>query len=191
MILVGVAAIDRQSRVSCALAAHGEGIGLGERKPFRQTRQPAWVRENWAVGRGYDGVKPRQLPPPEKLEIKFYYMADCQKPEWAGVTRPNIFMPRRASRLTLELTEVRVQRLQDISDEDALAEGVNTDNPLSRPCLSWSPYQVTDLRWRYLLLWEHINGKGTARENPWVWTLSFTVHQQNIDAFLKAREAAT
>lgn len=90
--------------------------------------------------------------------------------------RPAIFMPRQASRILLEVTEVRVQRLQDISEADALAEGVysvqcndlGTEVPYYR-----SLHEPRDL---YRMLWDSINGKtpGAAwADNPWVWVVSF------------------
>lgn len=93
--------------------------------------------------------------------------------------RPAIFMPRAASRITLEITEVRVERLQDISDADAKAEGAD--------CLKWSGIEGTaaDLidwplkevsnphRNGFAVLWESINGDGSWAANPWVWVVSF------------------
>jgi hypothetical protein len=77
--------------------------------------------------------------------------------------RPSIFMPRWASRITLEITDVRVQRLQDISETDAQAEGAVP-----------SFYQ-TATPWRdgFGSLWESINGDDSWAANPWVWALSF------------------
>ena len=93
----------------------------------------------------------------------------------AGVTptwwkRPAIFMPRWASRITLEVTSVRVERLQDISEADALAEGVTDDGSL-----------VTDLAGNdrggafaaFATLWEVINGADSWDDNPWVWVVEF------------------
>ena len=80
--------------------------------------------------------------------------------------RPSIFMPRWASRITLEITEVRVQRLQEIDADDALAEGVDTtpDN-LGR----FDPVIA------YRNLWDSINAKRGFgwNVNPWVWALTF------------------
>jgi hypothetical protein len=79
--------------------------------------------------------------------------------------RPSIHMPRWASRLTLEVTDVRVQRLQDISEEDARAEGVS---PLQMDLGSFRP--------AFEGLWDSINGKVYPwSSNPWVWVVSFRV----------------
>ena len=77
-----------------------------------------------------------------------------------GKCRPSIFMPRWASRLTLEITGVRVERLKDISNEDCFAEGLPADT--TKGNRTW-----------YGDLWEEINGKGSWDANPWVWVVSF------------------
>lgn len=79
--------------------------------------------------------------------------------------KPSIHMPRRASRITLEITEVRVQRLQDISEEDAVAEGA----PLKNSPASF----LTSHKRGFAELWESINGAGSWDANPWVWALTF------------------
>ena len=81
--------------------------------------------------------------------------------------RPSIFMPRWASRITVEVTEVRVQRVQGITAEDAIAEGVNEENVYCEK----HPRAVC----AYALLWDHINEKrGFGWDvNPWVWAVSF------------------
>jgi hypothetical protein len=91
-------------------------------------------------------------------------------PRWT----PSIFMPRWASRITLEIVNVRVERLQDISEEDAKSEGVEFLSGL------WRDYQLKTLdhfesaRESYQSLWNSINGKKHPwKENPWVWVLTF------------------
>ena len=69
-------------------------------------------------------------------------------------------MPRHASRITLEVTGVRVERLQDISEADAIAEGVYTDPA----CPAYDAYAQ---------LWDEINGLGSWEANPWVWVVGF------------------
>jgi len=73
-------------------------------------------------------------------------------------------MPRRFSRITLELTAVRVERLQDISDGDCLAEGIQ--ELYNRSSGQQSPREV------YAALWDSINGHGSWSANPWVWALT-------------------
>lgn len=83
-----------------------------------------------------------------------------------GPWRPSIFMPRWASRITLELTDVRVQRLQDISEEDAKAEGITEPMPI----MGTRGYVAA-----FSYLWDSINGKRYpwTDSNPWVWALTF------------------
>jgi hypothetical protein len=91
--------------------------------------------------------------------------------------RPAIFMPRAASRIDLEITGVRVERLQDISEEDCYAEGIDTEgaayNEGENYVNAGSP--VPAARWAYNTLWEDINGKGPCHweANPWVWVVEF------------------
>ena len=84
--------------------------------------------------------------------------------------KPSIHMPRWASRLTLTVTDVRVERLNDISEDDAFEEGVTrADVPLA----TW--------RASYRTLWNSLHGPGAWDANPWVAAISFTVSRGNID----------
>jgi hypothetical protein len=75
--------------------------------------------------------------------------------------RPSIFMPRWASRITLEIVGVHIERLKDISNEDYFAEGLPADT--TKCNRTW-----------YGDLWEEINGKGSWDANPWVWVVTFS-----------------
>jgi len=96
--------------------------------------------------------------------------------------RPSIFMPRWASRLTLEITGVRVERLQDISEADAQAEGIERVGG-EFSCTPWRNYRIgrpDEMRSHcaarsrsYMTLWESINGPGSWAANPWVWVVEF------------------
>lgn len=97
--------------------------------------------------------------------------------------KPSIHMPRWASRLMLEITGVRVERLQDISEEDASAEGCFT------PEASYAQNGPRAGMINYKWIWQSINGEASWNANPWVWALTFKVHQQNVDELLKARAA--
>lgn len=95
--------------------------------------------------------------------------------------KPSIFMPRRASRLLHEVTAVRIERLQDITEADALAEGIEAlRNPATgEEVFTWPggmaapPEAFKSARAAYLVGWESINGDGSAAKNPWVWVISF------------------
>ncbi len=98
--------------------------------------------------------------------------------------RPSIFMRRAASRLTLEVLSVRVERLQDITDEDARAEGVEHFYPADFGTGGWKNYGQTEFagdhvsyfvtaRESFASLWDSINGPGAWDANPWVWVTSF------------------
>jgi hypothetical protein len=86
--------------------------------------------------------------------------------------RPSIFMRRWMSRLVLEITDVRIERLNDISDDDAKAEGVD---PLTDACIAArvAGPPETPHRLEYYALWESINGKRSWERNPWVWVVEF------------------
>lgn len=87
--------------------------------------------------------------------------------------KPSIHMPRTASRITLEVTEVRVERLQDISHIDAMAEGCSTGSwTIAEGPRPDAPFGSNAVK-RYRLLWESINGPGSWEANPSVWVVEF------------------
>ena len=100
------------------------------------------------------------------------YTANILKHEKKAI--PSIHMPREASRLLLEITAVRCERLQDINEEDAVAEGVN----LVEDDIFYEDYRdknrmVAGAQMSYMTLWESINGPGSWELNPWVWVVTF------------------
>lgn len=153
-------------------------IALGEIAPRIKRGDRLYVREAWRTEARYDDRKPSELP----RSAPIYYEADGKEPGCAGRLRASMFLPRWGSRITLLVTDVRIERLQDISDEDAIAEGVEreTDDawadylmPSTQCCLSASG--------SYRTLWDHINGKGAWESNPWVAAYSFQPIFKNID----------
>lgn len=145
-----------------------------------------WVRETWSSEHRFH-CKPSLIDPTSAV----WYWADGN-PEDGDWSKPrvSIFMPRWASRITDIVSDVRVQRLHEISEEDALAEGVvwsgekqsywvpGIEHPnkvlpwLSRP----TPREL------YAALWDVINGSGAWLANPWIVATTFTVERRNIDA---------
>jgi hypothetical protein len=152
--------------------------------PF-QAGDRLWVRENCAAEEretdNIDGVRYvadqafAKIADSQKAAddwVCLFAYNQARKPYGRGKQVPSIHMPRWASRLTLIVTHVRIQRLQDISEEDAKAEGIETtdcycdDHPLSI-C--------------YSVLWDRLHGHGAWNANPWIAALTFTVHKRNID----------
>jgi len=91
------------------------------------------------------------------------------------ISRPSIHMPRWASRITLHITDVRVQRLQDISEADAVAEGAPVAELRMYPALGNARHWFCDL-------WNSLHGADAWATNPWVCALTFTVQRRNIDS---------
>lgn len=146
-----------------------------------------WVKEAWRTLHASDCLAPRNLAP-DISKITYEADPENRNPLWAfGKLRPLMFMPRWASRITLIVTDVRVQRLQDISEEDAIAEGIEGDPVNAWRCYAPEPKNQThwaDPRESYRTLWDSINGdrRGcTWKDNPWVAAYSFRVVKANID----------
>lgn len=98
--------------------------------------------------------------------------------------RPGIFLPKWASRLTLEITEVRVQRLNEISIADIAREGVIPPNDGFTCDKDWAMGE-----WRKV--WESINGKGSWERNPFVWAISFTpIEVPNVASRIPTKETS-
>lgn len=117
-----------------------------------------WVRETWAwfdAEKGHEGCVYRASENGQAWE------REDEGWRW----KPSIHMPRWASRITLEVESIRVERLNDCSMEDALAEGVSDHDPDTG---AWQ-----NPKEQYADLWESINGPGSWDANPWVWVVTF------------------
>lgn len=100
--------------------------------------------------------------------------------------RPSIFMPRKANRITLKVTGVRVERLNEISAADARGEGCERPK-LPSEC---DPKYGADERTSFAVLWQKINGKGSWADNPWVWVYDFEPIMQNVNDVIRELENA-
>lgn len=161
----------------CYVCPHGD---IGDR---------LWVRETHKVRRvgteTFEGARPTRRyaglayqadggRAEVDIDLNTYQALDAK--ESRGWT-PSIHMPRWASRITLEITGIRVERLQDISEADCIAEGIE--------CYRGSPRWVRYLdtvtgeashntaRDAYFALWERLNGRGSVDANPWLWVIEF------------------
>jgi hypothetical protein len=153
-----------------------------------KTGDRLWVRENWQ-GLGFGDFQPTKQQPCEIRYAATDPCADLDAEARGYPWRPSIHMPRSASRITLTVTKVRAERLQDISEADAIAEGIEPHRA------GWMPYSTAffeadgvtpanyhpDPRESYRQLWNKINGFGAWDANPWVVAYTFTVHPHNID----------
>lgn len=164
--------------------------------PYGHPGDRLWVRETWARTVNVHGLSPWPERPHLRTDDIEYidtpweaiiYRADG---EWSWCDgdgfssershwKPSIHMPRSASRILLEITSVRVELLQDITQADAVAEGVQSNYPCGgcgarwKPCIgcrhSFSNAAVD----QYRILWESVNGSGSWDINPWVWVIEF------------------
>lgn len=150
--------------------------------PFGQVGDRLWVRETFAVLGNEDGCPidwdGNLIKGDEKKAARIYKASCWQEPgnyglwsipdrdtQYEGTWRPSIHMPRWASRISLEITSVRVERLNDISEEDAKAEGVKAG---VCPGHEHMMHQVA-----FSELWQSIYGEESWRANPWVWVIEF------------------
>ncbi|MGH0280789.1 hypothetical protein CN082_04795 [Sinorhizobium meliloti] len=156
-----------------------------------------WVKETWrahgwhsdcveiayAAQRGLVGWSEQhaQIRYPDGDRNAFKYYA----PKGPDFWRPSLFMPRWASRLTLIVTDVRVEQLQDIREEDAIAEGADQYSSSTKLSRAFNPDWKGIYREGYAELWNAINGAGSWEANPWVAAYTFTVIKQNIDQIEK------
>lgn len=156
--------------------AHGAPGSMVLPCPYGIRGDRLWVRETWMPDPprdgtwphvAFDGCKPRDMsliPERYRTPAHCLYRADGRD-SLTGWT-PAIHMFRWASRITLEVTAVRVERLQDISEDDLAAEGI-------QELIDAGVDHDGTPRDTYRALWETLNGPGSWAANPWVWAVSF------------------
>ena len=150
-----------------------------KRCPYGVPGDRLWVRETWRMPDTFDGDSPAVAASRvgNGFSPNVFYEADASVRSAGaytghpGKTRVSIHMPRWASRITLRVTDVRVERLNEISVADCYAEGCFRPDPTR---ILGSEVTIRDnARGEYRRIWEHINGPGSWDANPWVWVVSF------------------
>ncbi len=139
-------------------------------KPLYQVEEVVYVKEAWMTEAQYDNLKPSEIPEVGRKVAIWYYKdgnhyAD-KVSEGAGKVRTPMFMPAWAARTFLRITDVRVERVREITERDAIAEGI-----LSDPTIAV---------YEYSRLWDSINPKYPFASNPWVFRYEFEVKDGGI-----------
>jgi hypothetical protein len=143
-------------------------IGKGHGKPGDRL----WVREAHAIvpRTAYtQSIGVQQTLRPDDDHDAAIYKQGWERSRGGIRWRPSIHMPRWASRITLEISAVRIERLQDLSDQDAEAEGVNGQKQAAEAGLDW----YDKPRRAFQFLWQSIHGPESWETNPWVWVVEF------------------
>jgi hypothetical protein len=171
--------------------------GTRQMDPWRPIRikigDRLYVREAWRTAPEFDAMPPRDIPKGSPRTTMADTGLTFPNPLW-GKLRQSMFMPRWVSRLTLIVTDVRVERLNSIPREDAIAEGL-----IKHDWLKGTLAAEMNCDWgfdgdtrhgsavsAYSGLWEHINGPGSWANNPWVVVYTFRVVMGNIDQIARA-----
>lgn len=146
--------------------------------------QRIYLKEWWAARGKHTDRYPHLEIAANQAHFEIWYRAQCLEhgrerfnTDFLGKWRPALFMPRALSRITLTITEVRAQRLRDISVSDARAEGISEYGHEFRD-EAWFPgddlYRNSTSPENYFRLWDSLNGKhAPADSNPWVWAYTF------------------
>jgi len=158
-----------------------------------------WVREDWSIHAAFDGIRASDVKAGSMLYTRadgIWHNAGDVVGEPFGRRRASMHMPRKLSRITLNVTDVRVERLQSISETDAQAEGLYVASVFGPGALdagkpaSWQPYDGWDDgrlystgKEAYAALWDSLQPREGERwqDNPWVAAYSFDVSLGNID----------
>lgn len=177
-------------RAYCSMCGNGVEYSKdygGIKCPQGKPGDLLWVRETWGVGCRPDpfqgsvgGIEfkadSKFIDDIEPLPLHRYENFDYGNYDKSG-WRPSIHMPKAIARIWLQVTDIRVERLHDISEEDAKTEGMEkmNDDPFPYKLYSCGTASCVDAKTSFRFLWEDINGDGSWVDNPWVWVISFKV----------------
>jgi hypothetical protein len=151
---------------SCEFDFHYvQGVGQFTACPFGKPGDILWVRETWTktMVRDEDG---------------WFYVYRADGDEWAAPWKPSIFMPKEACRIRLLVKDIRVERLQNISEADAIKEGAPESLSIkdleALKGMNWEiPSPFLHHQFGFLAIWCKIYGQESWMQNPWVWVVEF------------------
>jgi hypothetical protein len=153
-------------------------------KPKYQPGDVLWVRETFCevpYEHNHVPIKGGYITIP-----KYAYKADSER-DYTGIWKPSIHMPREAARIFLRVKTVRVERLQEITEEDAIAEGVGDPYDYQSPEYYDQPHMrgLEINKSAFAGLWDSLNEKRGYgwRTNPWVWVIEFEREEVNHEPF--------
>ena len=133
--------------------------------PYGEVGDVLWVRETFNSDYGFKDMEGNVVPPGILYKAKVSSLPNGLK--W----KPSIFMPKSIARIWLQITSIKVERLKDISEEDAIAEGVETTKTGYKDYITEG--SISDAYWSFYSLWYKINGRESWDSNPWVWVIEF------------------
>lgn len=137
--------------------------------PFGKPGDRIWVRETWSeAGASAPYLTLYRANYPEHVPAHYENIPPVNEIHWT----PSIHMPRWASRITLEITDARVERLNNISYDDAISEGIKQEWTCIDPGLGLCAHK-NDVQDDYETLWKSIYGEESWAANPWVWVIEF------------------
>lgn len=194
--LIEMVYFDQSQQYYAAFLDDETGEDVTIKSPFGFRGDRLWIRENWFVDKKYNKIKPTDLPirteqtthGDQSFRVRCFYAADFigkELPGNAGKFRPSIHLPRWYSRVTLEILDLYVERLHDITEESAVAEGVSKAWQDANG-IFWHEHEKTakvvgghgDYKTGFQAVWTKLNGGHSWKRNPWVWVIKF----KKIDA---------
>jgi len=165
-------------------------IAVYSKSPYGRIGDCLWVRETWTLF-VTTFINEQEYP-------MYFYKADYPTKLVGKKWKPSIHMPRKASRITLEIIDIRIERLWDITEKEAIREGVEIVSNmqdgsidfqypysyLARDYLDGDPTACVDTaRDSFFSLWKKINGIESFEKNPWVWVIVFSRNNYQLASF--------
>ncbi len=170
------------------LTPEGEIVQIGDytrrHKPhYKVVDGIVYIKEAWAVDKLWDDLKPSEI---NSFVTVYYFLDAAKKHKWAGKWRSPLLMPSKFARYFIKITDVRAERLQEITEEDAVAEGCNpTLEPIFIPnqeniIVKYGEASYT-AKMNFAYLWDSINPEHPWASNPFIWRYSFKFFKKEVN----------